>query len=245
MDVELIKLLGGRFALILRVKFFKKNYLKYISHLDLLRLFERTFRIVGIPIEYSYGFNPRPRFSFASPLALGVEGYGEYMEISLTEKIDIDNFIKEMNGELPEDIQIIDCMYVEDEKAIGHYIHWADYSFEFYIDRILTREELEESIEDFLNSTSIMIKREKKKKRRTIEWEENIIALIDYIELDNIEKNKLLLRARLKTGEGNLRPGDFLKVFLDSLGINLVDDGVRIKRLELLGEENGKIYKIF
>ncbi len=95
--------------MILRVKFTKKGYLKYISHLDLMRLFERGFRRAQIPIKYSEGFNPQPKFSIANPLALGIESEEEYMDINLHERIPIDEFIERMNRELPDDIKDKRC----------------------------------------------------------------------------------------------------------------------------------------
>lgn len=53
------------------LEFSKQGYIKYISHLDMLRLFKRTFKRAGIPLDYSKGFNPHPRMSFAQPLSLG------------------------------------------------------------------------------------------------------------------------------------------------------------------------------
>ena len=74
------------------------NYLKYISHLDLMRLFERTFNRIDAPIEYSQGFNPKPKISIASPLSLGIESEEEWMDIELLEKVDQEEFIKNEIG---------------------------------------------------------------------------------------------------------------------------------------------------
>ena len=53
------------------IKFSKEGNIRYISHLDLLRLFKRSFKRVGIKLQYSQGFNPHPKMSFAQPLSLG------------------------------------------------------------------------------------------------------------------------------------------------------------------------------
>ena len=68
----------------LRVKFGRGRKLKYISHLDLMRLWERGLRRAGVPVAYSEGFNPRPRLSFASPLAVGTTSESELLDILLT-----------------------------------------------------------------------------------------------------------------------------------------------------------------
>ena len=116
--------------MILRIKFNKKNYLRYISHLDLMRLFQRSFNKANIPIKYSEGFNPHPKFSIGAPLSLGIESNEEYMDIDL-EYMAVDEFIERMNGVLPKDIQIISGKYLEREESLNSIIAWESMKFNF------------------------------------------------------------------------------------------------------------------
>ena len=68
----------GRYLL----KFSKEDNLKYISHLDLLRVFQRAFKRAKIRLRYSQGYNPHAKIGFGHPLSLGYESTGEYMEFS-------------------------------------------------------------------------------------------------------------------------------------------------------------------
>ena len=61
-------------------RFEKGGYTKYISHLDLLRVFKRAFKVMGLDIRYSNGYNPHPKMSFAQPLSLGYSSLCEYLE---------------------------------------------------------------------------------------------------------------------------------------------------------------------
>ena len=70
-----------------RVYFDKCQEMKFISHLDLLRFFERLFNKSDIPVKYSNGFHPRPKMSFASPISLGTEAFNEVMDFEVTEEI--------------------------------------------------------------------------------------------------------------------------------------------------------------
>ena len=65
--------------------FSKTGYIKYISHLDMLRLFKRAFKRTGIALEFSHGFNPHPKMGFAQPLSLGYTSLGEYIEFETVE----------------------------------------------------------------------------------------------------------------------------------------------------------------
>jgi radical SAM-linked protein len=68
----------------LRIRFGRGEETRYISHLDLMRLWQRAFNRANIALAYSEGFNPHPRMSLAAPLALGVTSEAELMDVVLT-----------------------------------------------------------------------------------------------------------------------------------------------------------------
>ena len=70
----------------LRVKFTRGEEVKYISHLDMLKVFERALRRANIPIAYNKGFNPRPQIVFGLPLSVGVTSESEYADLEIYEK---------------------------------------------------------------------------------------------------------------------------------------------------------------
>lgn len=71
-------------AVNIRVRFRKYGVLKFIGHLDVMRYFQKAIRRADIDICYSEGYSPHMIMSFASPLGLGLESDGEYMDIRLT-----------------------------------------------------------------------------------------------------------------------------------------------------------------
>lgn len=68
----------------IRVRFRKYGVLKFIGHLDVMRYFQKAIRRADIDICYSEGYSPHMIMSFASPLGLGLESDGEYMDTGLT-----------------------------------------------------------------------------------------------------------------------------------------------------------------
>ncbi|MEW6101525.1 MAG: TIGR03936 family radical SAM-associated protein [Candidatus Omnitrophota bacterium] len=80
--------------------------MKYISHLDLMRLFMRAFRRAGLPVKMTEGFNPHPKFSIKKALKLGFESENEEASIVLKEDLPTDEFIKNLQQQLPEGIEI-------------------------------------------------------------------------------------------------------------------------------------------
>ena len=85
----------------LRVKFIRGEEIKFISHLDLMRVFERALRRSEIPVAYSKGFNPHPQMVFGLPLSVGVTSQCEYADFKIEDNIEPNEFIQRLNDNLP------------------------------------------------------------------------------------------------------------------------------------------------
>ncbi|NLY44876.1 MAG: DUF2344 domain-containing protein [Tissierella sp.] len=230
--------------MILRVKFNKKNYLKYIGHLDLLRLFQRTFNRAEIPVKYSEGFNPHPKFSIANPLSLGIESEEEYMDIDLVEKINTEDFIKRMNHILPKDIQILDAIYPDDEKSISAKLSWALYEIRFDIEKDLSLDEVKSILENWLNSGEIMISRLRKKGKRKVMKEEDIRPLIQMIQVKEKADNEVTIESVMRVGDGgNLRPFDFVDALGNNIELGMDVDSASLIRKALYIENGERLDK--
>ena len=91
----------------LRITFAKGEEIKYISHLDLMRLWERTLRRARAPLAYSQGFNPRPKMAVAAPLPVGLTSRGEVMDIVLERVISPYNFARGLTRHLPPGLELL------------------------------------------------------------------------------------------------------------------------------------------
>ena len=67
-----------------RIRFEKAERMRFLSHHDLMRLFERAFRRTGLPLRMTEGYNPHPVISFPTALALGIESLDEVVEFELS-----------------------------------------------------------------------------------------------------------------------------------------------------------------
>jgi radical SAM-linked protein len=90
----------------LRISFSRGAVLKFISHLDLIRLWQRALNRAGIALAYSEGFNPHPRMSLAAPLALGVTSEAELMDVVLSKWSSPHAFTTSVGRQLPLGIEI-------------------------------------------------------------------------------------------------------------------------------------------
>lgn len=90
-----------------RVVFEKRGRAKYISHLDLNRCMQRTFKRSGLPVWYTEGFNPHIYIMFALPLSLGYESSVEIMDFNLNSEIPFDEIVYRLNRVMPEGLKVI------------------------------------------------------------------------------------------------------------------------------------------
>jgi radical SAM-linked protein len=90
----------------LRIKFSRGEVVKFISHLDIMRLWQRIFIRAGVPLAYSEGFNPHPRISLAAPLALGVTSEAELMDVILSRWLSPQSFLSAVSHQLPLGIDV-------------------------------------------------------------------------------------------------------------------------------------------
>ena len=113
------------------VKFSKTGTICYTSHLDIMRLFNRTIKRAGIKLAYSQGFNPHPKMVFAQPLSLGHTGLNEYIEIETTEDHEPGYIAEKLSELMPPGLDIKGCeRMAEGRKTLAAMTVAAEYMIE-------------------------------------------------------------------------------------------------------------------
>lgn len=224
----------------IRALFNKKNYLKYISHLDLVRLFQRCFNMADIPVKFSQGFNPHPLHSIGNPLSLGFESDCEFLDVELEEDMNANEFKERMNRVLPKDIQILKAEEQKTKESINSIIDWSYYEIKFMIKD--EKIDLPIVIEKWLDKDEIMVSILKKKGRQEIEKQRNIRPSIGNIIVKGKDENDfVIVEALLKSGDGgNLNP----RTLIERLNIDLQEiilESLMVKRLNVFTEEANEI----
>ncbi len=228
----------------IRARFIKTGYLKYLSHLDIVRLFTRAFSRAGIPIKFSQGFNPHPKFSIGNPLPLGTESLAEYMDVELIEDMDPIEFMKKLNHILPKDIQIINAKQSLSKTSLSSLIKWSEYEVRLKVKGENKKELFKSSLDGWKRLQSIKITKKKKKGKKRIEIGVDIMPLIGNINYKGIDEDGfIILECLLGSGEsGNLRPIELIKALDKELILGIDLDMVIIKRLEVFsGVDREKI----
>jgi len=120
----------------LRLKFSRGEQLKFLSHLDLMRLWERALRRAGMELAYSEGFSPHPRISLAAPLAVGITSIAELMDVFLSRRITDSLFVEKVGPQLPGGIGIMQILPVNIEApSLQSRLRFAEYRVDMETDK--------------------------------------------------------------------------------------------------------------
>ncbi|MDR9404687.1 MAG: TIGR03936 family radical SAM-associated protein, partial [Halothece sp. Uz-M2-17] len=111
----------------IRVRFSKEGKMRLVSHLDLVRLFDRAVRRAKLPISFTGGYHPGPRISIANALSLGMSSSGEIVDFDLKENYDLDAFEKQLSEQLPTGINIESVESVSLKNSATSLLEKAEY----------------------------------------------------------------------------------------------------------------------
>ncbi len=112
------------------IKYSRGDRVKYISHLDFVRMFHRTVRRAGLPFVFSQGFNPHPVMTVAVPLSVGVTADGEYMKVGFDTELSESEIAAELNRALPEGFCVRAVKRVEGKELDFNKIERAVYEID-------------------------------------------------------------------------------------------------------------------
>ncbi len=207
----------------LRMAYAKGEELRYISHLDLQRTWERAFRRARLPMAYSQGFNPRPRFQMASALPVGVTGRSELLDIWLVEPLSSEEAVSRLRPVLPGGLEVLSAEEVElPAPALQAQMRAADYQAEIHTAEPAGA--IEGRIEALMASQAIPRRRMQKG-----EWQAyDLRPLIQAVRVEVTAEGTILLTMRLEASpRGAGRPEEVL----DALGLALSRH--RVERTQL------------
>ncbi|HVJ50149.1 TIGR03936 family radical SAM-associated protein [Desulfitobacterium sp.] len=214
-------------ALRVRIAFNKVEEAKYIAHLDLARVFERSMRRAGIRMAYSEGFNPHPKISFGSALAVGVEGEREYVDIELVQELELKEILGRLQEQLPSGIRLLEGRVIDSgTKALMAVLNAASYRITVAMGLPVSEEKLQEGIAAWLDRKEIQYMRYSKKGR----VEKDIRPWVKQLK-GQVEGDEAVFELEVEMGsQGSVRPEEVIASLCDLEKLPLDMDILRIKR---------------
>lgn len=138
----------------LRIKFSRGEELKFLSHLDLMRLWERALRRARIPLAYSQGYTPHPQISLGAPLAVGVTSEAELIDIHLLRWTTPNLFEARVKEQLPRGIELLEVWQIGLKvPSLQSQIKSAEYKVEIETDK--TTQEIRQSLDSLLKTDKL------------------------------------------------------------------------------------------
>jgi radical SAM-linked protein len=196
----------------LRLKFGRGEELKFLSHLDLMRLWERAMRRAGLPLAYSEGFTPHPQIALAAPLLVGVTSQAELMDISLSRWISPQAFVAQVKRQLPAGVDLMEVWPVgPNVPSLQSQIRFVEYRVEVETEK--DSQDVESAVQSFLSMKELPWHHH----RDTGDRYYDLRALVDDLRLIDCRDSLCILEMRLRCDEkGAGRPEQVTK----ALGFN-------------------------
>ncbi len=192
----------------LRIRFGKHGVVKFIGHLDMMRYFQKAFRRAGFDMAYSKGFHPHQLITFASPLGVGLESSGEYMDIEVVSAGDLDEMKAALAAQMAEGVEIL-SIHALDENAGNamSLVAGADYKIAFREDMMpMPVSDLKAAMADFMARPEIQVLKKTKKSERIVD----IRPLI--YDLSVTDQGEILMQVSAGSA-ANLKPELVLETF--------------------------------
>lgn len=191
----------------LRLKFSRGEELKFLSHLDLMRLWERTLRRAGLPLTYSEGFTPHPQVALAAPLLVGVTSDAELMDVLLSRWVSPQSFVSQIEKQLPPGIALLEVWPVGPKiPSLQSQVRFVEYRVALETEKGC--QEVELALESFLSKKELPWHHDRDTGARYYD----LRALVDDLWLIDCQDSMCVLGMRLRCDEkGAGRPEQVTK----------------------------------
>ena len=229
----------------IRIRFTRGEDVKFISHLDLMKVFERAIRRSNLPIAYSMGFNPHPGMVFGLPLSVGVTSDGEYADFELVQKMKPEQFMEVLNESLPAAIKITAAAEKNIKTNIMASISGADYTLYIFLNEMVSLEAAKEKLEMMMKMESINVLKEGKGTAKVVDIRPMILeASLEAIKqvpfgYEDFEAAFTVLTKFSAGSTANLRPELFVRALVEQAELPVAVS--RLHRRALYVNRNGRM----
>jgi radical SAM family uncharacterized protein/radical SAM-linked protein len=185
-----------------RARFTKGGLLRFLGHLDIMRLIIRALRRAGIEMVYSQGFNPKPKLSFGPALPVGVSSEGEYADFESYDRLEPSETLRRLNGALPDGVRFEAVRMIRRGlPALTEAVRAARYRVHTGCGRDLAGE-----LDSFRARRGVTVSRTKKNGR-----EHSFLLDEEVLELKQLDGDSLSMTLALRGGGASVRPGEVLQ----------------------------------
>lgn len=187
----------------LRVHYAKRGRMRFTSHRDFSRAFERAVLRARVPMAYSSGFHPHPRISYAGAAPTGSASEAEYLEIALAEVVDADAIAAALAESLPDGLDIVEVVQVGSIGSLGDRLEASTWRIRLHG---AERSAVEAAAQALLAASEVTVSRMTKKGLR----EFDVRAALVRLSVASSDETCVILEVVLRHGVPTVRPDDVL-----------------------------------
>ena len=216
-----------------RMKFAKYGVKKFIGHLDTMSFFQKAVRRAEIDVKYSEGFSPHQIMSFAAPLGVGIESFGDYMDMEVNSMTSTEDMKQALNQVMVEGVEILSVTLLPDHaKNAMASVSAASYRLEMKEGRFPV-DNLKDKIRDFYGQETIPYTKETKKSVIELDLKQGIYE----IDADTDGAVHMLVNA---SSSGNIKPSIVFEKFCQFAGVDIPPSACQVTRLETYTDLSGE-----
>ncbi len=198
----------------IRVRFSKKGRVRFISHRDVARVFERALRVAGASVAYSEGFSPRPKISFGLALSVGFESDAEYLDVDLAAPVDQEDFPRKLSAALPDGLMVVAVAPLEPgTPSLQQSIVCCEWDFEVIG---LDEAAITQAVSELLERSEVVLERDRKGKRTAVDIRPAVLSL----KVAGPTANGVGLSATLATDQVTIRPDELIPLLGESVELS-------------------------
>ena len=157
----------------LRIRYAKRGRLRFTSHRDFARAFERAVRRARVPIAFSSGYSPHPKISYANASPTGAATEAEYLEIGLTRECDPDAVRADLDASLPPGLDVLEVV-VAGQGSLADRLQASEWSIDLVGVDVATAAS---AVDAFLAADVVEVERMSKRGMRTFDARADVVAL--------------------------------------------------------------------
>lgn len=191
----------------LRIRYAKRGRLRFTSHRDFGRAFERAVRRAGVPIAHSSGFSPHPKISYAGASPTGAASEAEYLEIGVVRHVDPDELARALDTALPPGLDILEVVAVR--EGSGSLADRLEASAWTLVLPTVSPETAASAVDAFLAAPEVLVDRMTKKGLRTFDSRAAVVRLESRRSPDT-QGTCAILDVVVRHGTPSVRPDDVL-----------------------------------
>jgi radical SAM-linked protein len=158
----------------LRLRYTKRGRLRFTSHRDIARAFERALRRAQVPMAYSAGFSPHPKISWVGAAPTGVASEAEYVEISVAERVDLARLQAALDESLPAGIDVVEVVEAGTGTNLPDRVEASSWGVRL---PQVSLETLERAVEAFLATDTLVVQRLMKDGKRDLDARAAVVAM--------------------------------------------------------------------